>query len=147
MRLPPTLVKELIRMNVDEADIAELVLSSFNIDDDLKPKIYSELSQITLERACELLKGGNLSEAVDKLCKSVELIIRSLALSKKIDEAIKNENEGKWTPKSMEKIAEKLGLSSYLSSVYSLIDRQPSEKEIKERIENIKKIITKYYND
>ncbi|QIW23514.1 hypothetical protein EWF20_04645 [Sulfolobus sp. S-194] len=147
MRLPPTLVKELIRMNVDEADIAEVVLNSFNINDDLKPKIYSELSQMTLERACELLKEGNLSEAVDKLCKSVELIIRSLALSKKIDEAVKNESTGKWTPKSIEKVAEKLGLSSYLLSVYSLLDKQPSEKEITESIKNIKKIITKYYND
>jgi len=147
VRLPPTLVKELMRMNVDEADIAEVVLNSFNIDNDLKPKIYSELSQITLERACEFLKKGNLSEAVDKLCKSVEFIIRSLALSKKIDEAVKNESTGKWTPKGIEKVAEKLGLSSHLLSVYSLLDKQPSEEEIKESIDNIKKIITKYYND
>ncbi|BFH73724.1 PaREP1 family protein [Sulfurisphaera javensis] len=141
MKLPPTLINELMKMNIDEADITEIILSTFNVNEALKPKIYSELSKITLERSCEFLKQGNYDEAIDKLCKSVELIVRSIALSKGIKEAVESEANGRWTPTITEKVAEKIGLKQYLTIVYSFYEKQPKKEELEKSIETIKRII------
>lgn len=141
MKLPPTLVNELLKKNIDEADITQLIITTFNLSDDLKPIIYHELSDVLLERSCELLKKGEKFEAIDKLCKSVELIIRSLGLNKKVREAIDAENQGKWTPSITERVAEKVGLYSLLQSVYSFFDTPPSLDKIKNTITQVKDII------
>lgn len=147
MKLPPTLIHELLKLNVDEADVSEIIMKTFNINDSIKPKIYAELSKISLERSCEFLNQGNLNEAIDKLCKAIELIVRSLGLSKGLDEATNIENKGKWTPTETERVAQKLGLHEYLSMVYSLYEKETTEKEVKEKIDIIKRIIINYYNN
>lgn len=146
MRLPPTIVNELLKKNIDEADIVELLFSYFNLDESIKPKVYRELIDILLDRSCELIKKGEYEEAVNKIYKATELLVRAIALSKNLEEAKYAENNG-WTPAYTQRVAEKVGLSTILSSAINFYERNPNKDELESFVKNIKRVIKSCSNN
>lgn len=141
MKLPPSIVNELLKKNIDEADIVELLFDYFSLDKSLKPKVYRELVEILLSRSCELIEKGEYDEAANKIYKATELLIRAIALSKNLEEAKNAESNG-WTPMYTERVAEKVGLSTILSSALNFYERKPDKDELESFVKNIKRVIT-----
>ena len=143
MKLPQSLLNELDRLGIDEADITELILQYFRLEKDIKVKIYRELSDTLLSQACRLIDSGELDNAKLKICKSVELYIRSISLERGIGEAEKLEKYGKWTPTNTELIAKSIDDEHFklLTEAYSLYEKDVTKEELINYVNKVKNIM------
>jgi hypothetical protein len=143
MKLPQSLLNELDKLGIDEADITELILQYFKLDKDIKVKIYKELSNTLLSQVCNLIKNVELDNAKLKLCKSIELYIRSISLERGIEEAEKLEKYGKWTPSNIEVIAKSIGDEHFklLNEAYSLYEKGVTKEELINYVNRVRNIM------